>query len=160
MERFEATIEAARGGGAFVPVPDEVVAALGGGGRIPVRATFDAVPYRGSVVSMGGRRCIGLLKVIREQLGKGEGDPVTVTVARDGAERTVTVPDDLATALDDAGARNAFDALSYSHQREYVSWVEEAKRPETRLRRVAQTVERLTAVIRARPRPGRPPRSG
>ncbi len=144
VERFEATIEAGGGGGAFVPVPDDVMAALGGGGRIPVRATFDGVPYRGSIVTMGGRRCIGLLKAIREQLGKGEGDQVTVTVDRDRAERAVTMPDDLVRALDDAGAREAFDALSYSHQREYVNWVEEAKRPETRLRRVAQTVERVT----------------
>jgi hypothetical protein len=146
MERFEATIEAADRGGAYVAVPDTVVEALGGGGRIPVEATFDGVPYRGSIVSMGGVRCIGMLKAIREQLGKGEGDPVAVTVARDEAERMVTVAPDLAAALDAAGARPAFDALSFSHRREYVTWIEEAKRPETRQRRIAQTVERVTAA--------------
>lgn len=145
MERFEAVIEEARGGGALVPIPDSVIEALGGGGRIPVEATFDGVAYRGSIVSMGGLRCLGILKSIREQLGKGPGDTVTVTVARDEAERTVTVPDDLAAALDQAGVRDHFDALSYSHRREYVQWIEEAKRPDTRARRVAQTVDRVTA---------------
>jgi Domain of unknown function (DUF1905)/Bacteriocin-protection, YdeI or OmpD-Associated len=144
MEKFRAPIVAADRGGAYVVVPTTVVDALGGGGRIPVRATFDGVEYRGSVASMGGEKVLGVLKAIREQLGKGEGDQVTVTVDRDMAERTVTMPDDLVRALDDAGAREAFDALSYSHQREYVNWVEEAKRPETRLRRVVQMVERVT----------------
>jgi Domain of unknown function (DUF1905)/Bacteriocin-protection, YdeI or OmpD-Associated len=144
MERFDATIEAADRGGAYVTVPDPVVEALGGGGRIPVEATFDGVPYRGSIVSMGGARCVGLLKSIREQLGKGPGDAVAVTVARDEAERTVTVAPDLAAALDEAGARPAFDELSFSHRREYANWIDEAKRPETRQRRIAQTVERIT----------------
>jgi uncharacterized protein DUF1905/bacteriocin resistance YdeI/OmpD-like protein len=145
VERFEATIESADRGGAYVTVPDSVVDALGGGGRIPVEATFDGVPYRGSIVSMGGARCLGVLKSIRDQLGKGQGDVVAVGVARDEAERTVTVAPDLAAALDEAGARPAFDALSFSHRREYVTWIDEAKRPETRQRRIAQTVERITA---------------
>jgi hypothetical protein len=145
MERFEATIGAALGGGALVAVPAGVVEALGGGGRIPVRATFDGVPYQGSIVSMGGQQCLGLLKSIREQLGKAPGDRVVVTLERDDAERTVTVPDDLAAALTEAGAADVFGRLSYSHQREYVSWISEAKRPETRQRRIAQTVERIAA---------------
>lgn len=143
MERFEATIEEGRGGGAFVRVPPEVDAALGGKGRIAVQATFDGAAYRGSVVTMSGARCIGLLKAIREELGKGPGDTVAVTLAPDLAERTVEVPDDLGRALEDAGLRATFDALSFSHQREYVTWVEEAKKPDTRARRVAGTVERL-----------------
>ena len=145
MERFEAELVAADRGGAYVEVPREVVAALGGGGRIPVRATFDGIDYRGSIVSMGGGRIIGVLKAIRQQLGKEPGDRLAVTVERDDAERTVAVPADLTTALDAAGVKTAFDALSFSHQREHVTWIEEAKRPATRARRVAATVERLTA---------------
>jgi hypothetical protein len=143
MEEFRAPIVAADRGGAYVVVPDEVVAALGGGGRIPVRATFDGVEYRGSVASMGGAKVLGVLKAIREQLGKDPGDVVVVTLARDDAPRTVAVADDLGAALEAAGRRAAFDALSYSHQREYVAWIEEAKRGETRARRIADTVERL-----------------
>ncbi len=146
MERFEATIDAARGGGALVAVPAGVVEALGGGGRIPVRATFDGVPYRGSIVSMGGQQCLGLLTSIRDQLGKAPGDRVVVTLERDDVERTVTVPEDLAAALTEAGAADVFGRLSYSHQREYVTWISEAKRHETRQRRIAQTVERIAAT--------------
>lgn len=144
METFEGTIEEGMGGGAFVAVPDEVITALGGGGRIPVQATFDGIAYRGSIVSMGGGKCLGLLKGIRAELGKGPGDPVVVTVSRDEAERTIEVPDDLAAALDNAGARAAFDKLSYSHRREHVNAITEAKRPQTRTRRITRTIEMLT----------------
>jgi hypothetical protein len=109
MEEFRAPIAAADRGGAYVVVPPDVVDALGGGGRIPVHATFDGIEYRGSVASMGGEKVLGVLKAIREQLGKGPGDDVVVTLARD-------------------------DAPPYSHQREYVEWVDEAKRGATRVR--------------------------
>ncbi|MBF6327093.1 YdeI/OmpD-associated family protein [Nocardia transvalensis] len=143
MQRFEATIEPARGGGAYVAVPAAVIEALGGGGRIPVRATFDGIDYTGSITSMGAGPCIGLLKSIRTALGKGPGDTVTVTVERDSTERTVEVPDDLAAALAEAGLRAAFDKLSYSHRREHVRAITDAKRPETRARRIAKAVDML-----------------
>jgi hypothetical protein len=143
VQSFEAEIVEVDGGGAFVRVPDDVVAALGGKGRIPVEATFDGVAYRGSVVSMGGGKVLGVLKGIRAELGKQPGDTVAVTLAADTAPRTVEVADDLRTALDAAGLAEAFSALSYSHQREYVTWIDEAKKPETRARRIAGTVDRL-----------------
>ena len=68
-------------------MPPSVVDGLGGGGRIKVIATFDGVEYRGSVVTMGGGHVIGVLKSIREQLGKSAGDRVTVTLTCDDAER-------------------------------------------------------------------------
>jgi uncharacterized protein YdeI (YjbR/CyaY-like superfamily) len=77
------------------------------------------------------------------QIDKDVGDTVTVTVARDESKRAVTVPADLAAVLRSATLRKTFDALSYSHQREYVIWIDDAKRADTRARRIAQTVERL-----------------
>ena len=145
MERFEAVIQSAAGGGAYVEVPPDVITALGGGGRIPVEATFDGTPYRGSIASMGTWMALGILKQIRTNLGKEPGDPVTVTVVRDLAERTIEVPDDLAVALDEAGARAAFDNLSFSHRREHITAITEAKKPETRARRIAKAVEMITA---------------
>jgi hypothetical protein len=144
VQSFRATIREAPRGGAYVEVPDEVVDALGGGGRLKVAATFDGRPYRGSIVSMGGpTKILGLLKALRTELGKGPGDTVEVTVALDDAPRTVTVPVDLAEALAAGGRRGAFDAQSFSHRREWVGWIEEAKRPATRAKRIAATVERL-----------------
>jgi hypothetical protein len=141
METFEGTIVVNDGGGAWVEVPGEVVAALGGGGRIPVQATFDGIAYRGSIASMGGCMALGILKSIRGQLGKGAGDPVRVTLVRDAAERTVEVPADLAASLEEAGLREAFDALSYSHRREHVNAINDAKKPETRVRRITKALE-------------------
>ena len=92
---------------------------------------------------MGAGPCIGVLKAIRAQIGKDVGDKVRVTLARDDTPRSVSVPSDLAAALKAAKARTKFDALSFSHQREYVTWIEGAKRADTRQRRVAETVERL-----------------
>ncbi|MET9268786.1 YdeI/OmpD-associated family protein [Kribbella sp. NPDC003557] len=145
METFEGRIVVNDGGGAWVEVPGDVVAALGGGGRIPVRATFDGVAYRGSIASMGGCMALGVLKSIRGELGKGDGDAVTVTLERDTGERTVDVPEDLAAALADAGLREAFDELSYSHRREHVNAINDAKKPETRTRRIAKALEMLKA---------------
>jgi Bacteriocin-protection, YdeI or OmpD-Associated/Domain of unknown function (DUF1905) len=140
---FEATIVAADRGGAYVAVPRAVVDALGGRGRTPVVATFDGVEYRGSVVAMGSGMVVGVLKRIRARLGKEPGDTVAVTLVVDDEPRRVDVPDDLRAALAEASVRSRFDALSYSHRREYVQWIEEAKRPATRERRIEQTVERV-----------------
>jgi hypothetical protein len=143
VETFEGCIVVNAGGGAWVEVPQWVVAALGGGGRIPVQATFDGVHYRGSIASMGGCTALGILKGIRAQLGKGAGDVVTVTVERDTVERTVDVPDDLAVALDQAGLRESFDKLAYSRRREHVQAILDAKKPETRERRIGRALEML-----------------
>jgi hypothetical protein len=145
MATFEGRIVVNEGGGAWVEVPGDVVAALGGGGRIPVRAAFDGVAYQGSIASMGGCMALGMLKSIRAELGKGDGDAVTVTVERDAGERVVEVPEDLAAALAEARLREAFDRLSYSHRREHVNAINDAKKPETRQRRISKALEMLKA---------------
>ncbi|WP_280230786.1 YdeI/OmpD-associated family protein [Nocardia cyriacigeorgica] len=144
MAEFRARIQSAVGGGAYVAVPEEIIAELGGGGRIPVRARFDDVDYIGSIVSMGAGPCLGMLKAIRAELGKEPGDLVTVTVERDTSERTVEVPEDLAAALDTAGLRTRFDELPYSRRRDAVRRVTEAKREQTRINRIEAIVGELS----------------
>lgn len=141
---FSAHIERARGGGAYVTVPFDVERAYGRK-RVPVRATIDGVAYRGTLVRMGGERhVLGVLKSIRDEIGKQPGDVVEIVVEQDAEPRVVDVPPDLAEALRQAPqARSTFESLSYSHQREYVTWIAEAKRAETRARRIAQTIEML-----------------
>ena len=136
------------GGGHVVDVPPEVIEALGGQGsgrsRIPVTATFDGVPYRGSIVRMGGGAVLGVQKAIMAEAGVSVGDTLTVVVSNDDAPREVEVPDDLAEALRHSDeARAVFEGLSFSHRREYVESITEAKRPETRARRVERTVQAL-----------------
>jgi uncharacterized protein YdeI (YjbR/CyaY-like superfamily) len=78
------------------------------------------------------------------------GDPVVVTVERDEAARTIDVPADLAAALDAAGMREAFDRLSFSHRREHVNAVNDAKKPQTRARRIAKAVEMTGSTVSGR----------
>jgi ribosomal protein S21 len=147
-KRFTARLEPSGrgGGGHLVEVPGEVVAALGGKGRIPVVATFNDVPYRGSIVRMGGRALLGVTKAITTEAGVGPGEVLTVVVDNDDAPREVEVPDELSRALRRSKRANeAWGKLSYSHRREYVGYITEAKKPETRARRVGRTIEALEA---------------
>lgn len=108
-----------------------------------MRATFDGQPYRGSVQRMGGRPIIAP-REIRARIARSIGDEVEVTLEFDREVRRVVVPGDLAAALaGDPVARSAFEARSYSHQREHVGYVDEAKEPETRARRISATLEIL-----------------
>ena len=141
--RLTTTLES-RGPAAAIVLTDEQVAALGGGKAFPVRITVGAVTVEGRVARMGGENLVGLSRERRAALGVGTGDTVEVVLAPDTAERSVEVPPDLAGALADAGLREAFDRLAPSHRREHVRSVTDAKRPETRARRVAAVVGALT----------------
>jgi len=141
---FTATIQNAGGGGAFVEVPFDVEEAFDSK-KPKVKAMIEGVEYRGTLTRMGGpNHMLIILKGIREKVGKTFGDQVKVTVEADASPRVVKVPPDLARQLRaEKEAKAVFDKLAYTHQREYVTWIVEAKKPETRARRVAQTIERL-----------------
>jgi hypothetical protein len=130
-------------------VPDEVVAALGGGKRPPVAVTIGGHVYRTTIAPMGGAFWIPLAAEHREAAGVQAGQEVDVRVELDTAPRETPLPDDLAAALDD-GARTFFDGLAPSHRKEWVRWVEEAKKPETRAARVEKTAEALRAGRKTR----------
>ena len=122
--KFKARIEESSGGGACVFFPYDVEKEFSTKGRVPVRATFDGVPYRGSMFKYGAPlHMLGILKNIREQIGKGPGDVVDVTVEKDEAERRVDVPEEFETLLRKEKLWPAFEELSYSHKKEYVRWI-------------------------------------
>lgn len=143
-ETFTAVIQNAGGGGAFVEVPFDVEAAFGSK-RPKVKAWIEGVPYRGTLTRMRTEcHILGIRKEIRAQIGKSFGDEVTVSVEPDTETRSVEVPDDLLKELKrDRAAKTFFDKLSYTHQKEYVTWVTEAKKEETRRNRIAKTMEML-----------------
>jgi len=126
-----------------IELTDEQVAELGGGKRAAVRARIGAREAALRLAVMGGKNLIGLSKTARAELGVDIGDTVEVEIALDAAERVVTVPDDLAAALDAAGVRAGFDALSYSRRKELARGVADAKKPETRERRIIAVVDEL-----------------
>ena len=143
---FEAVLEAGDGdGGVFVVVPFSVAEVYGTRGRVPVQATFDGYPYQGSITPLGdGHHALHVLKQIRKAVDKTIGDTVRVTLSRDVAERRMTPPDDLAAQLTaNPKAAAYFHKLAYTNQREFVRWLEGAKKPETRAHRLAQTIELL-----------------
>ncbi len=114
--------------------------------RAPVVVTIGRYAFRTTIFSMGGRYLIGIRKEHRDAAGVKAGDTLSITVAPDTAPRTVTPPPDLKKALKGSTAAQAvWETLSYTHKREYVEWIEEAKKPETRLRRLEKTIEQLLA---------------
>ncbi len=126
-----------------VPVPASALAQLGGGKKPAVTVTIGAYRYRTTIATMDGESIFPLSSEHRAASGLSAGDAVEVTLELDLAPRTVEVPDDLAAALDAAGVRAAFDALSPSRQKAHVTNVEGTRNPETRARRVATAVEQL-----------------
>jgi small nuclear ribonucleoprotein (snRNP)-like protein len=142
--QFQAVIEDAGGGGAYVTIPFDVEKAFGKK-RVKIKATIDGETYRGTLVRMGSpQHMLLVLKEIREKVGKSFGDNVTVELEEDFEPRQVEVPADLQLALEtDPTAQASFNRLSYSHQKEYVRWIMEAKREQTRQRRIQQAIEML-----------------
>jgi hypothetical protein len=129
-----------------IEVPPEVVEALGSGKRPKVKVTIGDYTYRSSLASMGGAPMVSLSAENRAGAGVAGGDEVEVELAVDLEERTVTVPPDLAAAIDAVpAARVTFDRLSYSNQSWHVLQVEGAKTDETRQRRIAKSVDALAA---------------
>jgi hypothetical protein len=132
-----------RGHAAAVVLDDEQVAVVGEGAkRFPVVANVNDYTWRTTVTRMGGEFLLGLNADVRSGAGGVRaGDTVDVRLALDTAPREVEVPAALAGALaGDAVARAAFERLSTTHRKEYARWIDEAKRPETRDRRVARSL--------------------
>jgi hypothetical protein len=135
----------ARGPAAAFVLDDDQVAVVGEGAkRFPVVASINGYQWRTTVTRMKGEFLVGLNREVREGAGVEAGDMVTLALALDKAPREVEVPEPLAHALNaEPAARAAFEALAFSHRKEFARWIAEAKREETRDRRVAQAVEMI-----------------
>jgi hypothetical protein len=127
-----------------VTVPPEVLDGLGGGKRPAVRVTINGHTYPSTIGTMNGIAKIPVSGAVRAAANINAGDVFDVEIEADHTLRTVAVPDDLAAALvGDPESRAFLDGLSYSRKHAYVSWIEQAKKPETRQARVAQTAALL-----------------
>ena len=142
--RFRTTILQTDRTATGIRVPDEVVEALAAGKRPPVRVTINGFTYRSTVAVMGGDYMVGISAANRAGAGVAGGDEVDVDIELDTEPREVTVPVDLAVALDaEPDARRTWDGLSYSNRSWHVLQVEGAKTPETRDRRIRKAVDAL-----------------
>jgi hypothetical protein len=148
QEIFKAVIESPENiNGGYVKIPFDVEQVYGTKGQVKVKASFDGYPYRGVLANMGsGCHILIVRKDIREHIGKNVGDIVEVVLERDLEERTLDIPEDLEKALKKHKAEKLFfDKLSYTNRKEYVIWITSAKKDETRLKRLEETIHKLGA---------------
>lgn len=132
---------------AFVEFPFDVEKEFGSRGRVKVHASFDGVEYRGSLAKMGHPcHCLGITKEIRKKIGKTSGDIVQVILWQDTEPRVAELPDDLLAVLSEfPGLLEQFRKLSYTLQKELVAYINQAKKQETRERRINKAIDFLTS---------------
>jgi hypothetical protein len=141
-------IQAAGRGGATVPLPFDPKEAFGKT-RAPVRGAVNGVAFRSTTAIYGGVAHLGVTKALRKEAGADVGDEVDVEIELDATPREVDVPPELAAVLrQDRAAARAFEKLSYTHRKEYARWIADAKRAETKERRLAKVAEMLRRGVR------------
>lgn len=140
---FDGRLESDQGAH-FIRVPAAVLTALGPEKRMPVRITINGHTYRGRIAVYGGQSYLGVRREMRDAAGIAAGDELTVGLEYDAELRAVDLPQAIQAALEaDPRAASGFDSLSYTHKKEFVHWVTEAKRAETQRRRLQQGLAML-----------------
>lgn len=144
---FKATIlQSGNINAAYVEFPFSVQELFGKKGQVKIKAVFDGkVEYRGSLAKMKSDcHILGLTQDIRKQLGKSFGDKVEVELWEDLEERKVSIPEDVHQLFNsNEEAQQIFEKLSYTHQKEYIRWIEDAKKQETRNQRKEKMMRML-----------------
>jgi hypothetical protein len=129
-----------------ITIPFDVHKTYGTRARVPVRGTINGFPYRGSIFPMGGKYIFVVNRELRANAKVKGGETISMTMERDDEPRIITPPADLARALRaNKNAQAAWDKLSYTHKKEHARAVEDAKRPETRVRRIEKAIADLAA---------------
>jgi len=147
--KFKAEIQAGDGGGAFVLFPFDVQKEFGTNGKIPIEVTFDGAPDRSALIRYGyPQHLAGVPKAIREKIGKQPGDHVEVVLWKDETPRTVEIPEAFAKRLEKEKLLAFFEALSHTHRKEYVRWISEAKKEETRKARFEKAIVMLKQKVK------------
>lgn len=145
MKKFNAEIKKVEDkDGAYIEIPFDVEHVYGAK-RVKVKATFDGVEYRGSIVKMG-LPCyiIGITKDIRKKIAKEPGDVIEVTIEKDVEERIVEIPMDFKERIElDDNIKEFWNTLSFSMQKKYIIWITSAKKEETRNKRINEAIEKL-----------------
>jgi bifunctional DNA-binding transcriptional regulator/antitoxin component of YhaV-PrlF toxin-antitoxin module len=147
--KFKAKLQAGDGGGAFVFFPFDVQKEFGTKGKIPIDVTFDGVPDKSSLFRYGYPQHIaGVPKAIRDEIGKNPGDHIEVVVWKDETPRTLEIPDDFKKRLEKEKLLPFFEELSNTHRKEYVRWITEAKKEETRKARFEKAIAMLKQKVK------------
>lgn len=141
--KFEAPLKFMEKGGAYVEIPFDVEKEFGSK-RPKIKALINGIEYRGLLVKMKTPcHILGVLKEIREKLNVQENDLLQIEVQLDTEERIIEIPPDFLDHLIDENLQGYFQNLAYTHRKEYIRWIEEAKKSETREKRLNKAIEML-----------------
>ena len=141
--KFEAPLILTDKGGACVEVPYDVEKEFGSK-RPKIKALINGIEYRGLLVRMKtSLHILGVLKEIRQKLGVIEGDLLQIEIDADTEERIIEIPPDFMQLLIDEKLINQFENLAFTHRKEFIRWIEEAKKLETREKRLKKAIEML-----------------
>jgi len=144
---FEKVLKRPEGVGTwtYLDIPQPVSATFGSKGQVRVKGTINGYPYRTTALPKGdGTHYLVVGKEIREQIQSAQGDTVRVTLEMDMEERKVDIPEELRQALvNEPQAAEAFERMTYSHQKEWVNWILSAKQAETRQRRIVKAIAQI-----------------
>lgn len=152
MQKFTAELLPVPGMNAtYVNIPFSVKKVFSTDGQVKIKATIDGAAYRGIISRMekNAPHILIITQAVRSSIGKAAGDKIKITLEEDKEERIVEIPHDLQLLLDkNKSAQQFFSSLSYTNRKEYVRWIESAKRSETRSNRLTQTLEKLKAKLK------------
>jgi bifunctional DNA-binding transcriptional regulator/antitoxin component of YhaV-PrlF toxin-antitoxin module len=126
-----------------ITIPFDVEAVFGSK-RVPVCGNINGAAFRSTLVRMAGKYVMVVPKKLREAANVKSGEIVSIEMKRDYAPRIVEPPADLAKALkENSPAKKVWEKLSFTHKKEFALAIEDAKKPETRTRRVQKTIDEL-----------------
>ena len=148
-QKFKAKLQGKGPGNAwtFLPIPFDVQKTFGSKARVPVLGTINGFPFRNSLMPEGdGTHSMMVNKELQKGASATAGDTVAVVIELDKTPRSVAVPNDLKALLtENKLAKTAFTKLAYSHKKAFLDWIDSAKKPETRAKRLKETIEMLEA---------------
>ena len=142
----------------YITIPFSIEKVFRRTGRVPVAGTIDKLEFRSSVfpalgrlkkTGLEGKHFLVVNQAMRKALKKRPGSTVKVVIDLDTRKRPVEIPAELKRRLTREGLLKTFNPLPYTQRKEYVLWVEEAKSPEARERRLKML---LLAMSRMRAR--------
>jgi len=140
-------------------LPFDVFEVFGTRARLAVKGAIKEFPFRSSIFPMGGGKFYMVInREMREGANVKAGDTVEFVMEKDDEPRAIATPPDLLKALNRRkSAKAVWDKLSYTHRKEYINAIEKAKKPETRARRIAKTLEMIAPLSRLKIEPAKKP---
>jgi hypothetical protein len=149
-QEFDIVLSDYGDGGYGFAVPFDVSSAFGTRAKVRVTGTIDRIPYRGSLTPYGGRHYLGVNRAMRSAIDKDGGDLIHVVMEADAEPRTLEMPEDLIWALDfDRQAQAIFESYSFARRQEFIAWLESARKPEIRARRLEQALQMILETEQA-----------